>query len=198
MHGRAAHRRPPAARCPGRALVSGSTGRQGRDASTRVTEETTAAAVVAARKQAPRSLWDPAYTETSWITECCSGGPISLLPRLQGQDQRLTTRTRGSAITEYNYGAGKSHLRRHCAGGRARHLRPRRACSPPITGGSSATTASSTARSRFSATTTAPTAPSATPAFARRTRTPSMRRCTRVSMPATPGAWSLVAINKTD
>ena len=40
-------------------------------------------AVVAARKQAPRSLWDPAYIETSWITAVCSGGPIRLLPRLK-------------------------------------------------------------------------------------------------------------------
>ena len=30
--------------------------------------------VVAARVQAPRSLWDPTYIETSWITGCCTNG----------------------------------------------------------------------------------------------------------------------------
>ena len=34
---------------------------------------------VAARKQAPRSLWDPAYTETSWITQFSTLGPIKLI-----------------------------------------------------------------------------------------------------------------------
>ena len=40
----------------------------------RITENNNSSAVVAARVQAPRSLWDPTYTETSWITGCCSGG----------------------------------------------------------------------------------------------------------------------------
>ena len=90
----------------------------------RVTEENTDAGVVAARKQAPRSLWDPTYTETSWITQCCTGGPIRLLPRLK---DKITANYPGTrlAITEYNYGGAESHLRRHRAGRRARHLRPR-------------------------------------------------------------------------
>ena len=70
----------------------------------RITEENTTAAVVAARKQAPRSLWDPTYTETSWITQCCSGGPIRLLPRLRDKIDANYPGTR-LAITEYNYGA---------------------------------------------------------------------------------------------
>src|SRR5262249_12892253 len=37
----------------------------------------------AARVQAPRSLWDSTYKEKSWITDCCSGGPIQLLNRVQ-------------------------------------------------------------------------------------------------------------------
>src|SRR6185436_4469955 len=41
-------------------------------AGVRITEENTTPDVVAARKQAPRSLWDSTYTETSWITGCCS------------------------------------------------------------------------------------------------------------------------------
>jgi glycosyl hydrolase family 44 len=71
---------------------------------TRVTEENTDPGVVAARKQAPRSLWDPAYVETSWITGCCSGGAIRLIPRLKGKISANYPNTQ-LAITEYNYGA---------------------------------------------------------------------------------------------
>ncbi len=71
----------------------------------RVTEDDISAAVVAARKQAPRSLWDSTYVETSWITQCCSGGAIRLLPRLQEKIATHYPDTR-LAITEYNYGAG--------------------------------------------------------------------------------------------
>ena len=35
----------------------------------RITDNGTGAAEVAAREQAPRSLWDPSYVETSWITD---------------------------------------------------------------------------------------------------------------------------------
>ena len=77
----------------------------------RITGTETAAAVVAARMQAPRSLWDPTYTETSWITGCCSGGPIRLLPRLKDKIAANYPNTR-LAITEYNYGAGQ-----HISGG---------------------------------------------------------------------------------
>lgn len=67
--------------------------------------------VVEARVQAPRSLWDPTYRETSWITGCCSGGPIKLLPHLQRDIDDFKPDTK-IAITEYNYGAGD-----HISGG---------------------------------------------------------------------------------
>jgi hypothetical protein len=74
----------------------------------RVTENNTFAAVVAARVQAPRSLWDPTYTETSWITSCCSGGPIKLLKHVQRDIADFKPGTK-IAITEYNYGAGSHY-----------------------------------------------------------------------------------------
>jgi hypothetical protein len=74
----------------------------------RITDNNNEAGVIAARKQAPRSLWDTAYTETSWITQCCSGGPIQLLPRLKGKIAANYPNTK-LAITEYNYG-GANHI----------------------------------------------------------------------------------------
>jgi hypothetical protein len=72
----------------------------------RITDTGTSASVVAARLQAPRSLWDPTYTETSWITQWSTQGPIELLPRLQAKidahDPGLLL-----ALTEYNYGGGQ-------------------------------------------------------------------------------------------
>lgn len=60
--------------------------------------------MVNARLQAPRSLWDPTYTERSWVAENV-GGPIRLLPRLK---QKIATHYPGTklAITEYYYGRG--------------------------------------------------------------------------------------------
>jgi len=57
-----------------------------------------------ARVQAPRSLWDREYTETSWI---CSSGhcPIYLIPRLKEMIDKYYPGTK-LAITEYEYGAG--------------------------------------------------------------------------------------------
>ena len=71
----------------------------------RITGDDTTAPVVDARKQAPRSLWDPTYTETSWITQFSTNGPIRLLPRL---NDKITANYPGTrlALTEYNYGAG--------------------------------------------------------------------------------------------
>jgi autotransporter-associated beta strand protein len=72
---------------------------------TRITEDDTSPGVVAARLQAPRSLWDPTYTETSWITQDSTGGPIDLIPRTQAQ---ITANYPGTKLSfsEYNYGAG--------------------------------------------------------------------------------------------
>lgn len=71
----------------------------------------TSPAVVAARLQAPRSLWDPSYTETSWITQWSTGGPIRLLPRLQAKIDAWNPGVL-LAFTEYNYGGGQ-----HISGG---------------------------------------------------------------------------------
>jgi len=71
----------------------------------RITGEETGDATAEARMQAPRSLWDTSYIETSWITDCCSDGAIRLLPRIEAM---IDTYYPGTAIalTEYNYGGG--------------------------------------------------------------------------------------------
>lgn len=70
-------------------------------------------AVVAARVQAPRSLWDPTYTEVSWVSKWGTRvgnapGPIRLLPRVQRDIDDFNPGTK-IAITEYNYG-GTNHI----------------------------------------------------------------------------------------
>jgi hypothetical protein len=70
----------------------------------RINDDGTGAAEVAARLQAPRSLWDPKYSETSWIVQSGSG-PIQLIPRIQKQIAAHYPGTKFS-ISEYNYGAG--------------------------------------------------------------------------------------------
>jgi Glycoside hydrolase family 44 len=72
---------------------------------TRITDDGTGAAEVEARLQAPRSLWDMTYTETSWITADSTNGPIYLIPRLLAKIQANYPGTKLS-ISEYNYGAG--------------------------------------------------------------------------------------------
>ncbi len=69
----------------------------------RIVADDSSPATVAARLQAPRSLWDPTYTESSWITQYSTLGPIDLIPRLQG---KINTNYPGTklAIGEYNYG----------------------------------------------------------------------------------------------
>ena len=61
-------------------------------------------AVVEARLQAPRSLWDPTYLEKSWITDKNGSQPIELIPRMQRIIEKHYPGTR-FAILEYNYGA---------------------------------------------------------------------------------------------
>jgi hypothetical protein len=68
----------------------------------------TGPAVVAAREQAPRSLWDPSYVEKSWITQCCTNGAaIDLLPWLKA---KIAKDNPGMplSISEWRYGAGGS------------------------------------------------------------------------------------------
>jgi len=71
----------------------------------RIVDDGVTAGEVEARLQAPRSLWDATYTETSWITQCCGLGPIYLIPRLQAKIDQHYPGTKLS-ISEYNYGAG--------------------------------------------------------------------------------------------
>jgi hypothetical protein len=71
----------------------------------RIIVDDAGAAVAEARKQAPRSLWDPTYTEQSWITEFSTNGPIRLIPRLK---EKIAAQYPGTriAFTEYYYGGG--------------------------------------------------------------------------------------------
>ena len=62
-------------------------------------------ALVEARLQAPRSLWDATYKEDSWIARDALKGPVRLLSRLKEQIARHYPGTK-LAITEYNYGGG--------------------------------------------------------------------------------------------
>jgi hypothetical protein len=72
----------------------------------RITGPDTGSAVVDAREQAPRSLWDATYTETSWITGAI-GGPIDLIHRMQ---KTIADHYPGTklAFSEWNYGGGTS------------------------------------------------------------------------------------------
>lgn len=73
----------------------------------RITGTDTTPAVVAAREQAPRSLWDRSYVETSWITQdSLNGKGIDLVPRL---DSQIAHNNPGMNLdfTEWNYGAGQ-------------------------------------------------------------------------------------------
>lgn len=81
------------------------------DGATRVTNLTSATltdAQVQAIVQSPRSLWDPTFTENSWITNDVLGEPIKLLPRLQAKINAEFPGTRIS-ITEYENG-GDNHI----------------------------------------------------------------------------------------
>ena len=69
----------------------------------RITDEGTGAAETAARVQAPRSLWDPDYVESSWITDCCGLGAIRLIPRMKETIAAHYPGTRLS-LSEYSYG----------------------------------------------------------------------------------------------
>lgn len=83
---------------------------------TRIDGSDVSPGVVAARIQAPRSLWDPTYQENSWITR--DGLPandkkIRLLPRTQALIDANDPGIK-MAMTEYNYGGGN-----HISGGLA-------------------------------------------------------------------------------
>jgi hypothetical protein len=71
---------------------------------TRVSGPQTDAATVAARLEAPRSLWDPTYTETSWVATYL-GQPVKLIPRIDAQIAAGYPGTKLS-FSEWNFGAG--------------------------------------------------------------------------------------------
>lgn len=58
-----------------------------------------------ARAQAGRSLWDPNYVETSWISDSIGKKPITLLPRTFEQIAQNYPGTK-LGITEYDFGGG--------------------------------------------------------------------------------------------
>ncbi len=66
-----------------------------------------------ARIQAPRSLWDTTYTETSWIATWMTQGPIKLIPRL---NEKIAANYPGTkfSVTEWDFGATE-----HWSGGLA-------------------------------------------------------------------------------
>jgi Glycoside hydrolase family 44 len=68
----------------------------------RITSEDSTPSIVAARLQAPRSLWDRTYMETSWITNKTQQ-PIDLIPALE---KKIADNYPGTklSISEYNYG----------------------------------------------------------------------------------------------
>ncbi len=72
----------------------------------RIIEEDASPASVAARVQAPRSLWDPTFIEDSWITGVNGGKPIELLTWLEGAVAANYPGTK-LAISEWSYGGGK-------------------------------------------------------------------------------------------
>lgn len=79
---------------------------EARGGGVRVIEQNNADAVAAARVQAPRSLWDASYVETSWISQNAGAGAIRLIPRMKRKIAEHYPGTR-LAITEYNYGGGE-------------------------------------------------------------------------------------------
>ncbi|HEX6242083.1 MAG TPA: glycoside hydrolase family 44 protein, partial [Polyangiales bacterium] len=60
--------------------------------------------VVAARVQAPRSLWDRSYDEVSWVRDA-HGGPLKLIPWVQEKIKAHYPGTKLS-FSEWNYGGG--------------------------------------------------------------------------------------------
>jgi len=62
---------------------------------------------IEARLQAPRSLWDTAYLENSWVTGMTGNKPVYILARTLKSIDTTWPGTR-LALTEYNYG-GENH-----------------------------------------------------------------------------------------
>jgi hypothetical protein len=156
-------------------------------AGVRITEENTTPAWSphASRRRAASGI--PRHTENSWIAQFSTNGP-SACCRASRTRSRLTTLARGwpspSTTTAPPTTSRAPSRRPTCSASSAA-----RGCSRPTCGAWRRTTASCTARSRSIATTTAPTAASATPASAPPTATSSTPRYTPASTPARRAAW---------
>ena len=74
------------------------------------------------RNKSTRSLWDPNYTDPSWIQS-----KVRLIPRMREWVNTHYYPGTPIALTEIQLGRGEPHPRCNHAGRRARHLRPRRA-----------------------------------------------------------------------
>ncbi|MBO9667565.1 MAG: hypothetical protein J7501_12220, partial [Bdellovibrio sp.] len=74
----------------------------------RILDETApqTAGLIAARLQAPRSLWDATYKEDSWITNDYLKQPIQWIPRLKERIAKYYPGTKIS-FSEYNHGGGQ-------------------------------------------------------------------------------------------
>lgn len=83
-------------------------GSEARGDNYRVLDETApqTPALIAARLQAPRSLWDPNYKETSWIVDDYLKAALRWIPRMK---ERINTYYPGTKISfsEYNHGGGQ-------------------------------------------------------------------------------------------
>ncbi len=77
----------------------------------RITGQDNSRASVAARIQAPRSLWDPTFVEDSWICRDILHGPLKLLPTVKEKIARHDPGMKIS-ISEYHFGGAK-----HISGG---------------------------------------------------------------------------------
>jgi hypothetical protein len=68
------------------------------------------AGVVATRLQAPRSLWDPTFTETTWEYSGTSlqGQPLTIIPRVKSRIAAANPAVK-FAISEWNFG-GDNHV----------------------------------------------------------------------------------------
>ena len=80
---------------------------EARGGGVRITTNDSTTAVVQARLQAPRSLWDPTYKEDSWLMDLNGGTPLNLLPQVSRSIDKWYPETK-LAITEYSFG-GTSH-----------------------------------------------------------------------------------------
>jgi hypothetical protein len=71
----------------------------------RVTEPAANDAVVAARVQSPRALWDSTYVDPSWISDAIGKAPIRLIPRMK---EKIAANYPGTklAFTEWHFGGG--------------------------------------------------------------------------------------------